>query len=521
MQLLFFQLFSLAHLLCASSFPHLHGRTGLPHQTPAQLQSLLCLKTIFTLLNSFQVILKWRTPKESQLNPHSNPPRNSQLLLPFLLLDPLHLQFQLQVPNQTLFPPSYHGISDRFCLYILKELTQLSILIYNDPRIPRNSSLFIHQLRLLTQSIFPPCSRGVSHRFYTYYIRELTLVSTLSYNNLGFLLVSFFINSKNSFFFLESPSTQAEDVDIESIEVQTAVNQASKGLGSSTNSNSSQPISNFFAPATNEDHHSFSFDDLFEETSFNLEQVVVLTHVPKEVDWNALKNHFSVAFGLLDLEFSALDRALDTCYLAFKEISVATSAKNYKGPFGTVDLTHSKQFIQAEFMVDLNANLPYRAVLFGVQPGDTVEALSLKMDAVPVRIKIIEGRNFAIALFDVISEWCKVLAQQYFVVNNHAISIVDAIDATNQAQFYRLFMGWVPRMAKHAHLIRVVERISGHLPLHLAIVKDQNNLSRGFAFLVVKTLQEKEKLLNANEFTLKTCKCKFKEARPLKRAPKN
>ena len=126
-----------------------------------------------------------------------------------------------------------------------------------------------------------------------------------------------------------------------------------------------------------------------------------------------------------------------------------------------------------------------------------------------------------IALFDVISEWCKVLAQQYFVVNNHAISIVDAIDATNQAQFYRLFMGWVPRMAKHAHLIRVVERISGHFPLHLAIVKDQNNLSREFAFLVVKTLQEKEKLLNASEFTLKTCKCKFKEARPLKRAPKN
>jgi hypothetical protein len=82
-------------------------------------------------------------------------------------------------------------------------------------------------------------------------------------------------------------------------------------------------------------------------------------------------------------------------------------------------------------------------------------------------------------------------------------------------------MGWIPRMAKHAQLIKVVERISGHLPLHLAIVKDNNNLSRGFAFLVVKTLEEKEKMLNANEFTLKSCKCKFKEARPLKRAQKH
>ena len=108
-----------------------------------------------------------------------------------------------------------------------------------------------------------------------------------------------------------------------------------------------------------------------------------------------------------------------------------------------------------------------------------------------------------IALFDVISEWCKVLAQQYFVVNDHTINIVDAIDKTNQAQFYRLFMGWVPKVAKHKQLVTIVEKISGHLPLHLIIVRDKNNFSRGFAFLVVKTLKEKEKLLGANMFTLK------------------
>jgi hypothetical protein len=82
-------------------------------------------------------------------------------------------------------------------------------------------------------------------------------------------------------------------------------------------------------------------------------------------------------------------------------------------------------------------------------------------------------------------------------------------------------MGWVPKNAKHSALSTVVARISGHLPLHLTVVRDKNNLSRGFAFLIVKTLAEKEKLLNANEFSLKNSKCKFKEARPLKRAPKN
>jgi hypothetical protein len=253
-----------------------------------------------------------------------------------------------------------------------------------------------------------------------------------------------------------------------------------------------------------------------------MEQVVVLTRVPKEVDWSALKDHFSVAFGLLDLEYSALDRPSDTCYLAFRNISAANNAKNYQGPFGVPDPTHPKRFIQPEFFADLDPNLPYRVVLFGVQAGDTVQDLSSKMDAVPVKIKLIAGRNFAFALFDIISEWCKVLAQQYFVVNNHTINIVDAIDPTNQAQFYRLFMGWVPRAAKHSQLMNVVGRISGHHPLYLIIARDKNsNFSRGFAFLVVKTLAEKEKLLGANEFPLKGCKCKFKEARPLKRAPQN
>ena len=121
-----------------------------------------------------------------------------------------------------------------------------------------------------------------------------------------------------------------------------------------------------------------NFDDLFESTSFNLEQVVVLTHVPKEVEWNGLKTYFSVEFGLLDLEYSALDRAQDTCYLAFQEISSANSAKNYKGPFGDVDPTHSKNFIQPEFAADLDSNLPYRVVLFGIRPGDTIECPFLK-----------------------------------------------------------------------------------------------------------------------------------------------
>ena len=307
------------------------------------------------------------------------------------------------------------------------------------------------------------------------------------------------------------------------MEVQMAINHATKGLGSNENSTSTQPISNFFAPAPVpiSQEESMNFDDLFEETSFDLERVVVLTSVPKEVDWTAIKNHFSVEYGLLDLEYSVLDRKSNVCYLAFKENSAMEDAKNYRGPFGKVDLTHSKEFIQAEFMVDSDTNLPYRVVLFNVQAGDTVAALSEKMDAVPIKIKIIDGKNFAFAMFDVISEWCKVLAQQYFVVNGHSINIVDAIDATNQSQFYRLFMGWVPRLAKHSQLCQVVVRITGHLPLHLAVVRDKDNMSRGFAFLVVKTLGEKEKLLNANEFPLKGCKCKFKEARPLKRAAKN
>ena len=201
-----------------------------------------------------------------------------------------------------------------------------------------------------------------------------------------------------------------------------------------------------------------------------------------------------------------------------RRFSAAEASKKYKGPLGRIDLTHNRNFVQAEFMIDSDPNLPYRVMLFNVQAGDTREALSSKMDAVPIKIKMFDGKNFAVAMFDVISEWCKVLAQQYFVVNNHAISIVDALDDTNRANFYRLWMGWVPRVAKHVHLCQVVQRISGHLPLHLDIIRDKkNNLSRGFAFLVVKTLAEKEKLLNANLFTLKTCKCKFKEARPLKR----
>ena len=432
MNFLFFQLFSLAHLACASSIPHLHGRTGLPHQIPVQLQSLLCLLPSFSVSNLFQVNLQWRVQREKQLSCLQDPSKDKQLnlLCPFLLL-----QYQVS--------------------------TLCNVL-----------SLY-----------FGPC---------------LTIFTS------------------------ETTSPSKEEVDIESMDVQIAVNQASKGLGSSANSTSSQPISNFFAPVGGfSDPDPVNFDDLFEETPFNLEQVVVLTHVPKEVDWSALKNHFSVTFGLLDLEYSALDKATNTCYLAFMEISTATAAKNYKGPLGIVDPTHSKKFIQPEFAFDLDTNLPYRVVLLGIEPGDTVEALSLKMAAVPMKIKLMDGRNFAFALFDVISEWCKVLDQQYFVVNNHTISIVDAIDPTNQAQFYRLFMGWVPRAAKHSQLIQVVGRISGHHPLHLFIMKDKkSNFSRGFAFLVVKTLQEKEALLGANEFPLKGCKCKFKEARPLKRAPK-
>jgi hypothetical protein len=484
------------------------------------LQSLLCFFPYFSILNFLQVTLQWRTQREKHLK-SQNHPRSRLFLLQPTQENQTPLHFQLQVSVQPLLPPCYHGVFRRFFTYRVKELTFVSILIYNNLGFP-TTLLFSNFQFSIFFILFPPGYHGVFRRFFTYRVKELTLVSILICNNPGFSIISLFSKFYFSLFSLETPSPNGEEVDIEAMEIQNAVNQASKGLGSSINSTSSQPINHFFAPtAASTDLNPMDFDDLFEETSFNLEQVVVLTHVPKEVDWNAIKNHFSVEYGLLNLEYSALDRNSDTCYLAFLEISVALAAKGYKGPLGAIDSTHSKKFIQAEFMVDLDSNLPYRVVLFNVQPGDTIDALSSKMDAIPIKIKIVEGRNFAIAFFDVISEWCKVLAQQYFVVNHHAISILDAIDSTNQAQFYRLFMGWIPRMAKHAQLIKVVERISGHLPLHLAIVKDNNNLSRGFAFLVVKTLEEKEKMLNANEFTLKSCKCKFKEARPLKRAQKH
>jgi hypothetical protein len=207
--------------------------------------------------------------------------------------------------------------------------------------------------------------------------------------------------------------------------------------------------------------------------------------------------------------------------LAFKEISAAEASKQYKGSLGRVDLTHNKEFIQAEFMVDSDPNLPYRVTLFNVKVGDLIVELSVKLDAVPLKMKIVTtptNVTFAVAYYDVAVEWMKVLAQQYFVFHGRSISILDNMDKTNQAQFYRLFMGWIPRNAKHSQLVQVVERVGGHHPLHLVIIRDKNNLSRGFAFLVVKTLSEKEKLINANQFTLKNCKCKFKEARPLKRA---
>jgi hypothetical protein len=410
---------------------------------------------------------KWSQTRESTLKP-TNPPekRTTQLQLPWKL----QISTQIQVFFIVLLPPG-------------------------------------------TPGVFSPCNRVGW--------KEHVFVHILIFYNPPFICILFLVFcvtfQKSKLFLLDSSK---EEVDIESLEIQVAINQASKGLGTSTGS-VSQPISNFFnsVPANNTSNTS-NFDDLFEDTSFNFEQIVVLTNIPKELEWNDIKTQFSIQFGILDLEYSALDRPNDVCYLAFKEISVATAAKGYVGPLGKIDLTHSKVFFQSEFS-DLDSNLPYRVVLFNIQIGDTIEALGQRMDSVPVKIKLIENRNFAVAFFDIISEWCKVLAQQYFILNNHTVSIVDAIDSTNQAQFYRLFMGWVPKNAKHSALSTVVARISGHLPLHLTVVRDKNNLSRGFAFLIVKTLAEKEKLLNANEFSLKNSKCKFKEARPLKRAPKN
>ena len=505
---LFFHLSSSTHLVCASSFSFLHGRTGLPPQIPAQLQSLLCLLSPLSSSDFLQVNLQWKLQREKQLNLLQDNSKGSQFLQKLSQIYPFSpLQFQVFI--QKSFPPRYRAVFDHFCTGHMVELTFVSILMYYNPGFKQD----------FAQILIRPSDHGVFDRFYTCHVVALTLGSTFIYNNPIFAIIILHSNALLTILPLEIPSPSTEEVDIESMEVQIAVNQASKGFGSSTNSTSSQSINNFFAPVGGANNPSpMNFDDLFEESSFNLEHVVVLTHVPKEVDWDAIKILFSSSYGQLNLEYSALDRNSDVCYLAFKEISAAEASKSYKGPIGRIDLTHNRNFIQAEFMIDSDPNLPYRVMLFNVQAGDTREALSSKMEAVPIKIKIFDGKNFAVAMFDVISEWCKVLAQQYFVVNNHAISIVDALDQVNRANFYRLWMGWVPRVAKHAHLCQVVQRISGHLPLHLDIIRDKNNNhSRGFTFLVVKTLAEKEKLLNANLFTLKTCKCKFKEARPLKR----
>ena len=125
---LFFQLFLLAHLVCASSIPHLHGRTGLLLQIPAQLQSLLCLSHLF-FSNLLQVTLQWRVQRERQQNLLQNYPKGRLFLVQLGQMCPFHL-LQFQVITQPPFPPNYCAVFDRFCLFHVVELAFVSILMY-------------------------------------------------------------------------------------------------------------------------------------------------------------------------------------------------------------------------------------------------------------------------------------------------------------------------------------------------------------------------------------------------------
>ena len=236
---------------------------------------------------------------------------------------------------------------------------------------------------------------------------------------------------------------------------------------------------------------------------------IVLKEVPTSVKWDSISLHFLTNYGSLLADHGGLDEVKRVAHLVFEHVSDAEHAKSYRGPLGTYDPTASKTMIYRDF-IDLDMNLKFRALLYGVRPSDSDETLIQAMQVQPDKINRNPSGSTAWVLFEAAEKWSFLLDKVAIAVNGHLVTIGNARQTMEFAGLYTVYVGKFPKKFDRRVMARIAHKVTGIKPVWVQVIKyKQNNQPRGFGFVVINSEAARNIYLATPPFQVGDQLCSF------------
>ena len=106
-----------------------------------------------------------------------------------------------------------------------------------------------------------------------------------------------------------------------------------------------------------------------------------------QATWNGISSF--PTYGAIKGDHGGLDHVTHTAFIVFESVASVAQARLYNGPLGVFDATHSKVMDTIRYG-DQDSNLPYRVILFGTFPSDSMASIRSIFTYPPEKIKLVE-----------------------------------------------------------------------------------------------------------------------------------